>query len=54
MQLSKSDYTTYLKHPVWLWIKKHAKEMLPPVSESLQAIFDTGHQQGFELKKTAF
>lgn len=44
MHLSKSDYTTYLKHPAWLWIKKHAKEMLPPTSDALQAIFDTGHE----------
>jgi len=44
MQLSKSDYTTYLKHPAWLWIKKHAKQMLPPIDAGLQAIFDTGHE----------
>jgi hypothetical protein len=43
VQLSKSDYTTYLKHPAWLWIKKHAKEMLPPIDAATQAIFDTGH-----------
>jgi hypothetical protein len=43
MQLSKSDYTTYLKHPAWLWIKKHAKQMLPPIDAGTQAIFDTGH-----------
>ena len=28
MILSKSDYTTYLKHPAWLWIKKHTKTIL--------------------------
>ncbi|CAN5462663.1 hypothetical protein BH10PAT3_BH10PAT3_6250 [soil metagenome] len=44
MQLSKSDYTTYLKHPAWLWIKKHAKTMLPPIDPGTQAIFDTGHE----------
>lgn len=44
MQLSKSDYTTYLKHPAWLWIKKHAKTMLPPIDPATQAIFDTGHE----------
>jgi hypothetical protein len=44
MQLSKSDYTTYLKHPAWLWIKKHAKAMLPPIDPATQAIFDTGHE----------
>lgn len=43
MILSKSDYTTCLRHPAWLWLKKHAKAMLPEVSEATQAIFDTGH-----------
>ena len=44
MQLSKSDYITYLKHPAWLWIKKHAKTILPPIDPATQAIFDTGHE----------
>lgn len=44
MQLSKSDYTTYLKHPAWLWIKKHAKTMLPHIDPATQAIFNTGHE----------
>jgi hypothetical protein len=44
MQLSKSDYVTYLKHPAWLWIKKHAKTILPAIDPSTQAIFDTGHE----------
>lgn len=43
MQISKSDYMLYLKHPAWLWIKKHAKTLLPPVDPATQAIFDTGH-----------
>ncbi len=42
--LSKSDYTTYLKHPAWLWIKKHAKDTLPPIDPGTQAMFDTGHE----------
>ncbi len=33
----------YLKHPAWLWIKKHAKHLLPPIDEALQARFDEGH-----------
>jgi hypothetical protein len=44
LTLSKSDYTTYLKHPAWLWIKKHAKTILPPIDPATQAIFDTGHE----------
>lgn len=41
--LSKSDYLLFLKHPAWLWLKKHDKGKLTPVSENLQAVFDTGH-----------
>ena len=44
MQLSKSDYITYLKHPAWLWIKKHARNLLPPIDPATQALFDTGHE----------
>ncbi len=43
MLLSKSDYMLYLRHPAWLWLKKHAKHFLPPVDPSLQARFDEGH-----------
>jgi len=44
VQLSKTDYTTYLKHPAWLWLRKHDKQKLPPIDPALQAIFDTGHE----------
>ena len=43
MHLTKSDYILYLRHPAWLWIKKHAKHLLPPVDSALQALFDEGH-----------
>jgi len=43
MQISKSDYMLYLRHPAWLWLKKNDKNKLPPVDANLQAIFDTGH-----------
>ena len=33
----------FLKHPAWLWLKKHDPKKLPAVDASLQAIFDTGH-----------
>ena len=33
----------YLRHPAWLWIKKHAKHLMPPIDEALQARFDEGH-----------
>lgn len=44
MQLSKSEYMMFLKHPAWLWLKKHDKEKLPLPDANLQAIFDTGHE----------
>lgn len=44
MQLSKSDYMLYLKHPAWLWLKKHDKDKLPPVEDSTQAMFNAGHK----------
>lgn len=34
----------FLKHPAWLWLKKHNKHVLPPVDEGMQAMFDTGHK----------
>ncbi len=43
MILSKSEYMMFLKHPAWLWLKKHDKSKLPAVSESTQARFDAGH-----------
>jgi len=33
----------FLRHPAWLWLKKHDKDKLPPVDDSTQAIFDAGH-----------
>ncbi len=42
-QISKSEYMLYLKHPAWLWIKKHEKRLLPPIDEALQARFDEGN-----------
>jgi hypothetical protein len=42
MHLSKSDYLLYLKHPAWLWLKKHDPDKLPEVDANLQAIFDAG------------
>ncbi len=42
MQLSKSEYMMFLRHPAWLWLKKHDKSKLPEPDENLQAIFDAG------------
>lgn len=43
MQLSKSDYMLFLKHPAWLWVKKNNPSKLPPVDDNTQAMFDAGH-----------
>jgi hypothetical protein len=32
----------FLRHPAWLWLKKHDKDKLPPVDDDTQAIFDAG------------
>ena len=44
MQLSKSEYIMFLKHPAWLWLKKHDKSKLPEPDANLQAIFDSGKE----------
>ena len=43
MQISKSEYMMFLKHPIYLWLKKYDKAKLPPVDDALQAIFNAGH-----------
>ncbi len=43
MRISKSDYMLYLRHPAWLWLKKHTPEKLPPIDDDTQAIFDAGY-----------
>lgn len=43
MIISKSEYMMFLKHPAWLWLKKHDKTKLPPVDDNTQAIFDAGN-----------
>lgn len=43
IQISKSEYMMYLRHPAWLWLKKHDKKMLPEPDANLQAMFDAGN-----------
>ncbi len=43
LQISKSEYMMFLKHPAWLWLKKHDKAKLPPPDDNLQAMFDAGN-----------
>lgn len=42
--LSKSEYMMFLKHPAWLWIKKHQPKLLPKIDAKLQTMFDQGHE----------
>lgn len=44
MQLTKSEYLLFLKHPAWLWLKKHQKEVLPEPDAALQALFASGNR----------
>lgn len=43
MIISKSEYIMFLKHPAWLWLKKHDKSKLPEPDAKLQSLFDAGH-----------
>jgi len=43
MTISKSEYMMFLKHPAWLWLKKHDKTKLPPIDDNTQALFDAGN-----------
>lgn len=44
MQISKSTYMQFLRHPAWAWYEKNDKRTLPPISPDLQALFDAGHE----------
>lgn len=44
MVISKSEYMMFLKHPAWLWLKKHDQSKLPEPDANLQAIFDAGKE----------
>lgn len=44
LQISKSEYMMFLRHPAWLWLKKHDKSKLPPPDDNLQAMFDAGNK----------
>ncbi len=41
----------FLKHPAWLWLKKHDKSKLPPIDDNTQAMFDAGNMfEGYAEK----
>lgn len=43
MTISKSDYMLFLRHPAWLWLKKHDSSKLPEIDAGLQSLFDEGN-----------
>ncbi|OGZ57390.1 MAG: hypothetical protein A3F94_00450 [Candidatus Spechtbacteria bacterium RIFCSPLOWO2_12_FULL_38_22] len=52
MQLSKSEFMMFLKHPAWLWLKKHDPKKLPKPDDNLQALFDAGFEfEQYALKR---
>ncbi len=42
--ISKSEYMLFLRHPAWLWVKKHDPKKIPPVDDNTQALFNNGHR----------
>lgn len=36
--LSKSKYMMFLKHPAWLWLKKHDKKKLPEHADFMESV----------------
>ncbi|MDX9749594.1 MAG: DUF2779 domain-containing protein [Flavobacteriales bacterium] len=44
--LSKSSYVKGCQCPKALWLHKHRRDLIPPVSPAQQAVFDTGHAVG--------
>jgi hypothetical protein len=42
MQLSKSDYILYLKHPAWLWLKKNNPDFLPKPDQNALSKMNEG------------
>ncbi len=45
-RLSKTRYQTGLQCEKALWLTVHQRDLIPPADESLQHIFDTGHEVG--------
>ena len=43
MQLSKSDYMLFLRHPAWLWLKKHDPSKIPPIDPATEQRMAAGY-----------
>ena len=52
-RLSKSRYISGMQCHRRLWYDTHARELAAPVDDSLQAVFDTGHEVG-EIARERF
>jgi len=50
-RVSKSRYLQGLQCPKLLWHVYNARDLLPPVDEATQAIFDQGHEVGLLAQK---
>ena len=43
-RLSKSQYLKGLQCPKALWLHRHRPDLVPPISEQKQWLFDSGHE----------
>lgn len=44
MQITKSNYMNFLRHPAWLWLEKNDKSKLPPHDAATMAMFAGGYK----------
>ena len=44
LELSKSDYMLFLRHPAWLWLKRNDPTKLPGIPPSAQHRVDEGYE----------
>ena len=43
MPVSKSDYMDFLRHPAWLWLKKHDPSKIPPIDPATEQRMAAGY-----------
>ncbi|MEX0748499.1 MAG: DUF2779 domain-containing protein [Candidatus Saccharimonadales bacterium] len=49
--LSKSNFMHWLIHPAYLWLEKHEKKRLPPITQADEFMFSKGHDFEAEARK---
>lgn len=49
--LSKSKYLAFIQCPKLLWYNYNARDKIPPPDAGTQAIFDQGHEVGFQARR---